>query len=309
MKKNMINKTHLEGRVYDHELEVKVTGEQSKVPGTTYITGTLNIATDEACLNIVPIHFSFVTPTTKKGAPNATFTTLQGIIDGAYGCIMNDGKDKATKVRIDSAIALNEFYTEKDGKEEFVSVKRNEGGFVHICDTLSPDEDARNTFDFDMLITGTRRVEANPEKGIEEKVIVKGAIFDYAKALLPIEIAITSEGGMDYFESLEASPKNPTFTEIKGNQISETVTVTKEEPSAFGKPKIKTTTSSRKEFLIDWARPDPYVWDDESTITVAELNDAITKREIHLATLKKNREDYLAKKNTPVAPVASAFNF
>jgi hypothetical protein len=309
MKKNILNKTHIEGRVYDHELEVKVTGEKSKVPGTTYITGTVNIATDEACLNIVPVHFSFVTETTKKGTPNATFAALKDIIDGVAPCVMGSGADKARKVRVDSAIALNEFYTERDNKEEFVSVKRNEGGFVHFCDTLLEDEDMRNTFDVDMLITGTRRIEANPDKNIPEKVIVKGAVFDYANSLLPVEFAIASEGGMDYFESLEASPKNPTFTRIRGNQISETITTTKEEPSAFGKPMIKTTTTSRKEFLINWAQPEPYMWDDESTITVAELNDAITKREILLASKKQEREAYKAQKAAPIAPVASAFNF
>ena len=110
---------------------------------------------------------------------------------------MNGGKENAACVRIDSAIALNEFYTDKNGKEELVSAKRNEGGFVHVCSPseLEADENARNTFEADILITNATRTEADEEKNIPEKVILKGAIFDFRKALLPVEFSVYSEGG------------------------------------------------------------------------------------------------------------------
>ena len=76
MKKKMENQTHIEGLLYEHKLEKRVTGENSKNPGTTYINGTLDIATDDAITNIVSIHFTYVTPTTKTGNANATFNTL-----------------------------------------------------------------------------------------------------------------------------------------------------------------------------------------------------------------------------------------
>ena len=40
----MINRTRIEGYVYEHKLEKKISGENSKNPGTEFITGTLNIA-------------------------------------------------------------------------------------------------------------------------------------------------------------------------------------------------------------------------------------------------------------------------
>lgn len=309
MKKNILNKTHIEGFLYEHDLELKVTGEKSKNPNTEYIAGSISIATDNAQVNIVTVHFTYVTELTKKKTTNPTFTLLKSIIDGTTYSVMEHGKEKANKVRVDSALALNEFYTERDGKEEFVSVKRNEGGFVHLADGLNPDEDMRNTFECDFLLTGTKRVEANVERNIPEKVILKGAVFNFANALLPMEFSVLAPDGMDYFESLEASPKNPVFTSIKGNQISASISTRKELPSAFGGVKIVESTSSYKDFVVNWAMPEPYEWDTEATLTVAELNEAITNREIMLATKKQERENYKAQKNAPVAPVASAFNF
>lgn len=309
MKKNFLNKSHLEGFLYEHDLELKVTGEKSKNPNTEYIAGSVSIATDDNMVNVISVYFTYVTATTRQGKPNATFALLKSIIDGETYTVMEHGKEKAHKVRVDSALALNEFYTEKDGKEEFVSVKRNEGGFMHIAETLLADESLRNTFDVDFLLTGTKRIEANVEKNIPEKVILKGAVFNFAKALLPMEFSVLDPGGMDYFESLEASPKNPVFTNIKGNQISATISTKKELPSAFGGSKIIESTSTYKDYVVNWALPEPYDWDTEATITVAELNEAITNREVMLATKKQEREAYKAQKNAPVVPAASAFNF
>ena len=198
--RNMINRTHIEGYVYEHKLEKRVSGENSKNPGTEFIMGTLSIATDEECLNIVPVHFTYVTATTAKGNANATYGVLKNIIDGVIGNVMDNGKENAGKVRIDSAIGLNEFYSDRNGTEELVSAKRNEGGFVHTVDVLTPEEKARNTFEVDMLITNVRTVEADEERGYAAKVVVRGCIFDFRKAVLPVEFSVTNERGMAYFE-------------------------------------------------------------------------------------------------------------
>ena len=131
MKKTMINQSHIEGYLYEHALEVKVTGENSKNPGTTFISGTVSIATDNEMVNIVPVHFTYVTPVTSTGKANATFDSLNNVVNGTFGSVMKHGVENAVKLRIDSAIGLNEFYTDRNGKEELVSAKRNEGGFVH----------------------------------------------------------------------------------------------------------------------------------------------------------------------------------
>ena len=296
MKKAMVNRTHIEGLLYQHDLELKVTGENSKNPGTEFISGNIEIATDDAGVNIVPVHFTYVTATTSKGKANASFTTLSDIISGKLGTVMKDGADKAVKLRIDSAIGLNEFYSDRNGKEELVSAKRNEGGFVHTCAQLAEDEKTRNTFEVDMVITNVKRIDADEEKKIPEKCIVKGAIFDFRKSLMPVEFSVLNENAMAYFEGLEASSKNPVFTKVKGRQVSETIVRTITEESAFGEASVREVKSSRKDFVITWAQKEPYVWDDEETITAAEMTDAMSARQTYLATVKQRQDEYKASK-------------
>ena len=307
------NETHIEGYLYEHKLEMRESGPKSKNPGTKFIMGTVDIATDNNLTNIVSVHFSYVTATTAKGSPNATYTTLENIVNGKYGSVMANGKDGAVKLRIDSAIALNEFYSDRNGQEELVSVKRNEGGFVHVVTgDLTEDEKLRSTFKCDMVITNVTRVEANEDQGTPEKVIVKGAIFDFRKALLPVEFVATNDKAMDYFEGLGATKNEPVFTCLWGRQISETITTTVTEESAFGEPSVREVKRSRKEYLITGASPDTHLWDDESTMTAEELKKAVAEREVYLAGVKARQDEYKASKNAPAvaaAPANSAFNF
>lgn len=311
MKKTMINQTHIEGVLYEHNLEAKVSGDTSKNPGTPFIAGTISIATDDAMTNIVPIHFSYVTATFGSGKPNDTYTTLSNIVNGTFGTYMKDGADKAVKLRVDSALGLNEFYTDRNGKEELVSAKRNEGGFVHKVDALDEDEKVRNTFKADMVITCVTHMDGDDEKGLPEKCVVKGAIFDFRKSLMPVEFSATNPNAMRYFEGLEASQKNPVFTCVWGRQVSETVVKQIRTESAFGEDEVREVKNTRRDFVITGASKEPYLWDDESSITAVELNEAIQKREVDLAAMKKRQDEYRASKAAPkaAAPAAGGFNF
>ena len=310
-KKTFINQTHVEGVLYEHDLTLKESGENSKNPGTQFISGTISIATDDAMTNIVPIHFTYVTATFGSGKPNDTFTTLSNIVNGTFGSYMKDGADKAVKLRVDSALGLNEFYTDRNGKEELVSAKRNEGGFVHKVDALDEDEKVRNTFKADMVITCVTHIDADDEKNLPEKCVVKGAIFDFRKSLLPIEFSATNPNAMRYFESLDASQKNPVFTCVWGRQVSEVVIRQIVTESAFGEDEVREVKNTRRDFVITGAAKEPYLWDDESSITAAELNEAIQKREVDLAAMKKRQDEYKASRNTAntAAPAQGGFNF
>ena len=308
--KKMINTTHIEGYVYEHKLESRLSGPTSKNPGTEFIMGTLDIATDDACVNIVSVHFTYVTATTKNGGTNATYSVLKNIIDNKYGTIMKDGKDNAVKVRIDSALDLNEFYVDRNGEEELVSAKRNEGGFVHVIDTLNADENTRNTFKCDMLITGVKEVEADEEKKTPAKAIVRGAIFNFRGALMPVEFSATTPKAIAYFVGLNASNANPTFTCVWGNQVSETIVKEYRTESAFGEDEVREVKNTRKDFVIIGASRETYAWDDASTLTAAEVAEAAAARETYLATIKQRQEEYKASKNAvAAAPAKSGFNF
>ena len=310
--KNMINGTHVEGLLYQHKIELKESGPQSKNPGTKFFSGTIDIATDNNLTNIVTVHFTYVTEKTSTGKTNRTYNVLDNIYSGHYPTVMKDGADKAAVIKVDSAIGLNEFYSNRNGEEELVSVKRNEGGFVNIGGTLDENEKMRNTFKCDMLITGCKRIEGDPEKNTSDKVEVRGAIFDFRGSLLPVTFSVIHEGGMAYFEGLNASNKEPVFTTVWGNQISETIVKTYTEESAFGDSYVRTVPSSRKDFVITGASREPYAWDDESTITAQELQTKMSDRATYLATIKQRQDEYNASKNqASAAPAAAAggFNF
>ena len=304
------NKTRIDGRLYQHSLELKESGPNSKTPGTKFISGNVEIATDNDITNIVTVHYTYVTATTSTGKSNATFNVLKDIIDGKLGSVMANGADNAAVITIDSAIGLNEFFSDRNGKEELVSAKRNEGGFAVVKSAADEDETKRSTFDVDMIITGTRMIEADPEKDLPEKMILRGAIFDFRNSLLPIELSVVNPRAISYFESLEITQRNPVFTRLQGRQVSEVVTREVIEESAFGDPVVKKFASTRKDWVVTWAASEPYAWDDESTITAAELTKAMSDRETYLATLKQRQDEYKASKNQPAAaPANQGFNF
>lgn len=313
MKKDFINAEYVSGRIYQHNLVKKtVQNKESKNFGTEFISGTVDIATDEEGLNVIPIHYTYVTAVTGNGKTNATYNVLDNIINGAKTWI-TDGKDAAMKVRASTALALNDFYNNND---ELVSAKRNEGGFLNSINELPP-ENERARFDLDIVITSTTRVEAEDEN-TEDFVRIKGAVFNFRKALLPVEIICRDEAGMNYFESLEASPKEPVFTRVKGNIVSNTIKREIEEASAFGSASVRTVTRTVREWQVDWANPVEYTFGEADTITEEELTKAIQDRELDLAEIKKRNDDYKAsraKQNTAGAKVestnvpAGGFNF
>ena len=139
------------------------------------------------------------------------------------------------------------------------------------------EEKNRATFDTDMVITNVTRVEADEERELPEKVIVKGCVFDFRKSLLPVEFSVYApyapEKALDYFENLGATPSTPVFTRVQGVQVSKTIIRKVEEESAFGDAKVREVRNSQRDFVINWAQPETYEWDSEDTILASELNE------------------------------------
>lgn len=290
MRKNL-NTEHIEGRVYEHDLALKVTGPTSKAPGTEYIGGSIKVAVDEECLNVITVKFTYVTAMGKNGA-NKTFAALKKIIDGGK-TVVADGMAEAMKVKIDTAIALNDFYTDND---ELVSVKENNGGFVDIVTSLC-DEAARNTFKVDMLITGVTRTDADPEKNIDKAFLtIRGAIFNFKNDIMPVDFRVDNPAGMKYFEDLGVTNSEPVYTQVWGriNSLTSKVTITEE--SAFGESAVRVVERSVKNWTITGAKPTPYDFGEEGVLTVDEVTKAMQDRQTMLATKKAEREAYLAQK-------------
>ena len=322
MKKRMINTTRIEGVLYQHSLELKVSGPNSKKPGTEFISGNIEIATNDALTNIVPVHFTYVTATTAQGKENATFTTLKNIIDKKVSCYTDpDVAEKAAKVRVDSAIGLNEFYSTRTGAEELVSVKRNEGGFVHVVQSISENEKQRSTFEADIVIVGVKEKEPTYDNNGKEtapaKAIVDGRIFNFRNDMLPVELSVVNPKAIDYFLGLDASMRNPIFTKVRGQIVSEQITRYITEESAFGEDSVREVQSSNKDYVITWAALDPYEFGLDETITMQDLKTAAQARENTLAELKQRSDEYRATKsagpnafsNTPTAPKEEEYKF
>lgn len=303
MRKN-INTEHIEGRIYQHTLELKtVQNKESANYGTQYINGTIEVAVDEEAYNVIPVEFTYVGETTKKGGKNKTYAEMMKIINTGK-TVINDGIENATMVKIDTSLVLNDFVASDD---TLVSQVINQGGFVEVVSKLQ-DENVRNTFKTDIVITGVVTVDANPEKNIENDFVkVRGAVFNFRNELLPVEFAVRNAGGMKYFENLDVSPANPVYTCVWGrinfNKIQSVIT----EESAFGEAAVSTRERKMKEWTITGASKVPYDFGDEQVMTEEELVKAMQDREIHLANVKKQREEYLAAKNA-AAPAANAFS-
>ena len=288
-----LNSEHIEGRVYEHNLTVKtVQNKESANYGKEFISGTLDVATDEEGLNVLSVHFTYVTETTSKGQKNATYTNLKKIIDGGKTWI-SAGKDEAIKVKIDTALALKDFYAQDDS---LVSVKMNEGGFVTIVNELS-DVSERNTFQVDMIITSVTKTEIDEERNIKEPyVTLRGAIFNFKNDLLPLDFVVKNEAGMKYFENLDVSNSEPIYTKVWGKINCATVKIERSEESAFGEAAVKTYEKKTKEWIVTGTAKIPYEFGDEKILTAEELTKAIQNREIYLADKKKANDEWKAQK-------------
>ena len=307
--KKMINSEHIEGRVYQHNLVKKtVQNQQSKNFGKEFISGNIEVATDEEGLVVIPVHFTYVVETTNSGNKNVTYTNLEKIINGGKTWI-TDGKDEALKVKIDTALALNDFYVQEGSESRLVSAKVNEGGFVTIVSELGPEAE-RNTFSADMLITNVTRVEADPERNIDKDyVTVKGAIFNFRNNLLPIDFVVKNEEGMGYFEDLGASQSEPVFTKVWGKiNCGSRFNEVKEE-TAFGEEAVRTYERKIKEWVITGTSKVPYEFGDETVLTAADVEKAMQDRQLMLADTKKRSEEYRAQRaaaaSTPAQPTTS----
>lgn len=294
-----INTEKIEGYVYStgsnfNQLSERVSGENSKNPGTKYIAGDLDVAVDDTGLNVITIHYTYVTETYKSGQTNNTYTALKKIIDNPDKTWVNSGKDNAFKVQCTgTSIALNDFIA-GDGSK--VAAIRNENGFCSIVNELGSEAE-RNTFTADMLITKVTHIDADPEKNIvEDFTTVSGAIFGYGPVLLPVSFVVHNEMGMNYFENLDVTPSKPIFTKVWGKINCMTIKTERKEESAFGEAAVQTYERKSREYVITGTAKVPYDFGDEEVLTAADVNKMTQDRQVMLAEVEKRHNERQANK-------------
>lgn len=281
MKQNWVNEVELKGYVFKHTLAKRVTGPQSKNPGTEFINGELQVATDAEGINVVPIRFSYVTPTTKAGKENRTYTVLSQIIDGGK-TYETDGTD-APIVRVQSRIGVNDWLN-RDG--EMVATKMIDGGFVSFIREIG--ENPAN-FKCDMLIIN---VQENEVEDGDDYAQLMGYTFNFRGDLIPLTLSTVNPQGIKYFVDQDITPAEPMLTTVWGKIVSTTVVNTTETETAWGEVAVQSTSRTLRAWNVTGSAPEPMEFDDESTITVAEFEKGKQDRVALVAAEKARVEEY-----------------
>lgn len=288
--KKMINRSHIEGLIYESSLEEQTAGVNAKNPGSKYISGTISVEISES--NIVPVSV-FEAEFTQAGATNKKYANMKNLI--SIPTVVKDGKEKATKIRIDSALALNDWYR-PDG--ELISTLRNFNGFFHIVTDNKYTPSA--TFDTDIFITSVSDDMAKNEDGDMEPtgyLVVNGFIFDFMNRIMPVKYIVEDPKGIEYFRNIE--PR--TFTRVWGKIVTQNIITKRVEESAFGEDKIVEFINSRRKYIIIGALSTPYEIETDETLKVSEVQDALAARNVALAALKAKNEQN-KNKNTANTP-------
>lgn len=307
MKSKWKNAVEVQGYIFNfgnserEMLKECISGPNATHPGTQYIRGTLNVATDDEASNVVTIWFQYVPKVwpAKNGKPereNPTYTELARLIDTAK-TFESDGV-AATKVRVSGNLDVNDFYT-REG--ELASPKRIRGGFVHVLN--GPISSNPATFDIECILS--QAINKEVEDG-DDYLTLKGYTFDFRNAVLPFEVNVRIPAAIAYFEGQDISNTNPLVTNIKGNIVSAIVNKEVEVESAFGEPVIEVSTRTVRTWDVTWAAKEPMEWDDESSITKAEFKKCLQEREDMLAAEKKRQDEWKASQDSSFSAVTPA---
>lgn len=266
------------------QLQKRVTGPQSKNPGTNYIRGELNVATDDEATNIITLWYQYEPEFNKNGKPNSKYEELSRLLDSNNTFEQNG--TSADKIRVNGALQTNDFYT-REG--ELASPKRIAGGFVHALNT--PISDTPATFNIDCVLSKCVETERENE---EPYVTLSGYCFNFRDEIFPFDVNVRSQAGMDYFLGEDISSNNPMVTTIKGNIVNQQIKREETIESAFGEPVVQTSVRNARSWDVTWAAPEPLEWDDESSITKAELKKALQERTERIEADKKQADEWRA---------------
>lgn len=283
--RNFTNTVTVKGYIFNHNLTVRTTGPQSKNPGTVYINGQLNIATDTKGMNVVPVEFTYVTAYKKGGEANTTFTQLKQIIDENKTFEM-EGMN-ATKVRVTGSVETNDFVT-RDG--QIASPKRIRGSFIHN-ETGDVDIVGEASFKTDMLIEKYVEVENDDDDNYGR---LSGFIFNYKNDFIPVDYVIRDANGMKYFDGLDINSSNPILTNVWGNIVSTTIESRTEIESAFGLPTVKVSTRNLRSWDIVGAAIEPYEISEDGAMSEEDITKGKAGR---AAVLDGVRQRYIERQN------------
>lgn len=295
--RQMVNRVTLQGRVYDHSLTLRTVQREGENFGKEFINGTVSVATDDKNLNVVQVHYTYVTPTFKSGKENRNFSILKRIMEGNQTVVGAKDGVEPLLVKIESSIDCNDFYP--NGGDELVSAQRVSDGFISIIKALPDKANERNKFESDTLLIGATKHEVDPEKNVTEAYMeLRAAVFGYGGVLKPVRLVVKNPAAFSYFENLEPTTAKPALVNLWGRIENVTVKTEKTVESAFGEDKVETATHNVREWAVTGASKEPLAFGDEGVLTKDELVKLQADRETHLAEVKARTKEYEAKKKS-----------
>lgn len=302
--RQMVNRVTLQGRVYDHSLTLRTVQREGENFGKEFINGTVSVATDDKNLNVVQVHYTYVTPTFKSGKENRNFSILKRIMEGNQTVVGAKDGAEPLLVKVESSIDCNDFYP--NGGDELVSAQRVSDGFISIIKALPDKANERNKFESDTLLIGATKHEVDPEKNVTEAYMeLRAAVFGYGGVLKPVRLVVKNPAAFSYFENLEPTTAKPALVNLWGRIENVTVKTEKTVESAFGEDKVETATHNVREWVVTGASKEPLAFGDEGVLTKDELIKLQADRETYLAEVKARTKEYEAKKKSS-APVNTA---
>ncbi len=280
MKNSFTNRVAVRGYLFSADRLEKRTSQK----GVEYIGGTVNVATDEDALNVVPVNFTYVTATYKNGNANATYQLLESIINGELKTYEVVGKD-AARLRIDGDIEVNDWIN-RDG--EAVASRRVRGSFAHLMNAGESFGDTPAHFEADMLIQSATTRESTDGS---EYMTLAGFVFNFRGDVLPVSFSVSSESGMKFFDNQDISSSDPYFGKVWGDIKSTVVTTTTEQDDSevgFGAPTVQTSSRTFRTWEVSGANVNLGL--DDTTITMDELKAAMDARTQTLADVRARYE-------------------
>lgn len=205
------NNVNVSGYVFSASIRTGVTSPSASRPNAEYISGTINVATDEQATTTVPVNFftykSRIDRSTGREVPNDTYTAIEQI---ASGLTFEQVGTQALKVRAVGSLDTNDFYSTRN--EEMVAAQRVRGGFMHVDATARVQD---TTFDVNMVATSAVEKERAGQPSYLE---VKGYVFNYnGSRLFPITLECHDDDGIGYLMSLDISNRNPVVMNAWGH--------------------------------------------------------------------------------------------
>lgn len=278
--KKFNNSVNVTGKVFNLGEGRNELGERiSKKSGMAFISGDVNVSINDDNTDVTTVHYTYVPETFKSGATNSTYTNLKNLIE-ANKTIESVGAENADVVRIDGDYETNDFWSTRNN--EFVAAPRVRGGFIHQG---ARNQDFGSTFDVETIIS----------KAVENEdgsATLSGYVFNWRNDIMPITFRAFGNGA-SWFIDQDISNRNPYVGKVWGNIVNKVETTYEEQDDdvAFGAALKKPVTHNVRYWEIVGAK-NPMEFDDESTITKAELKKALEDRQERLEQQKVESEAY-----------------